>query len=545
MSVTVIQAGNGLAFVDEAGIVTPIPLPTGITLRTDVPPRWEVYGHYVVLVNTPSRPLTIDAAGAVRPLTPAAPRLAPILSGVPTGTLSGTYNHGRYTFLIRADDGTIIAESDYSPASSTDVVIVTEDLQYAGIDISPDNTVNARRMYRVTDGGADLFQWIDLDGNVLTSIQDDLPDAALSLLAASPALGAPPRLTLIAEFRNRLFGVGDLDVDTVRYTETGLMYAWPALNGLSIPRQGSDLFGVTAFLTRREALGVGRLNRILAIVGTGEESADQSTLIDFRVIIVSDQCGVVSQESVQVYRDKAYFLWHDGVYQWDDSGIVCLTDGTGGRGRVRTWFTTPDYFDASRFSEAFAQIDTTSRVKYRLFLFDPAGVLKFVEFDLLERTWDGPHRIDAFTAKSAFLRTVNNIPVPTVGGADGGIYDQGVRPTAADVALSGQRFGIDYDVDTKFYPNPDSTPDREQYFGQLSMLGAVQTAGVLTVTPKVGYLDAPAQPPIGYQMQRGRQRLRRLGFGKLAQLNLRHTKVDEPVALFGFEIDDLHEGGRR
>ena len=178
-----------------------------------------------------------------------------------------------------------------------------------------------------------------------------------------------------------------------------------------------------------------------------------------------------------------------------------------------------------------------------MFLWDPEGILHFVEFDLNERTWDGPHRIDAFTATSAFLRMVNNVPVPTVGGGDGGIYDQGPRPTAADVAISGVPFGIDFDVDTKHYPG--SSPDREQYFGSLSLLGAVQAAGTVTVTPRVGYLDAPAQPPIAYDMRRGRQRLRRLGFGKLAQLNLKHTAVNEPVAIFGMEIDDVHEGGRR
>jgi hypothetical protein len=67
----------------------------------------------------------------------------------------------------------------------------------------------------------------------------------------------------------------------------------------------------------------------------------------------------------------------------------------------------------------------------------------------------------------------------------------------------------------------------------------------VTITPRVGYLDAPAQPAIAYDMRRGRQRLRRLGFGKLAQLNLKHTTMDEPVGIFGFEIDDVHEGGRR
>jgi len=539
MGLTVVQAGNTLQFVDETGALTPVPLPPGITLRTDVPPRWVVYGHYVVLVNTPSRPLLIDASGTVRPLTPLAPRLAPILAGVPTGTLSGTYNYGRYTFIIRDDNGAVISESDYSPASSVNVTIASQDLQYSGLDLSTE-PISARRCYRVTSNGATLFEWIDLDGNVLTSVQDDLPDAALSETAA-PALGTPPRLTLIAEFRDRLFGVGDIEIDTVRYTETGLLYAWPVLNGLLIPRMGSDLAGVTAFLPRRESLGVGRLNRVSAITGTGEESTDGS--IDLRVILLSDQCGVLAQESEAVYRDVVYFVWYDGVYQWDDNGIVCISDGVAGRGRVRSWFTTGDYFDRQRFPDAFGHIDTTNRIKYRLFLYAPDGVLQFVEFDLNERTWDGPHRIDAFRATSAFMRSVRNRQIPTVGGADGGVYDQGDHPAATDHNVAGVPFGIDFDVDTKFYPG--SSPDRDQYFGQLSVLGAVQDAGTITVTPKVGYLDAPAQAPIAYDMTRGRQRLRRLGFGKLAQMNLKHTTVDEPVAIYGFEIDDVHEGGRR
>lgn len=542
MAYTIIQAGDGLAFVDPFGVLTPVPLPANISLRADVPPRWVVYSRFVILVNTPSRPLSIDSTGTVRALTPLAPRLAPTLEpGAATGNLTGTYDHGRYTFIVRDDDGTLIAESDFSPASSNPVTIVSQNLRYANLDISPDNTVTARRCYRTTTDGAVLFQWVDLDGNVLRAVEDDLPDAGLSETAA-PILGTPPRLTLIAEFRDRLFGVGDLDIDSVVYTETGLMYAWPADNSLIIPRVGSDAVGVTGFLTRRESLGVGRLNRILAITGSGQETT--SGEIDFRVIVLSDQCGVVSNEATVVYRDIAYFLWHDGVYQWDDNGFVCLSDGVGGRGRVRSWFASDDYFDRDQFSHAFAQIDTTNRVKYRLFLYDKAGVIHFVEFDLNERTWDGPHRVDAFTATSAFLRAnMRSVQIPTVGAADGGIYDQGPTPTATDFAISGQPYGIDFDVDSKFYPG--STPDREQYWGQLSMLGAVQNTGIVTVTPKVGYLDAPAQAPIGYEMRRGRQRLRRLGFGKLAQLNLRHTAVNEPVAIFGFEIDDVHEGGRR
>lgn len=534
---TVIQAGTDLQLVDGFGTLTTLTLPAGITLRSDVPPRWAIYGRYVVLVNTPTRPITIDATGTVRPLTPLAPRLAPILAAVSGGGLTGVYNHGRYTFVIFDASGNLIAESDFSPASSADVTVTAQDVQYAGLDLSTE-TISARRLYRVTTHGATLFQWLDLDGNTLTAVQDDLADAGLSLTAA-PTLGTPPRLTLIAEFRDRLFGVGDVDVDHVVYTETGVPYAWPRANSLVIPRVGSDTVGVTAFASRREALGVGRLNRLSAITGTGIESAGS---IDLRVIKLSDQCGVVSNETVVIWRDVAYFLWLDGVYQWDDNGLVCLSDGNAGKGRVRRWFTSADFFDRDKFPLAFAHMDTI-RNKYRLFMYTMDDSVQFVEFDVNERTWDGPHKTDAFTPASVFTRsTFRQVQVPMIGGTDGGLYEQ-AETGATDRSVARQPFGIDFDVDTKHYAG--SSPNVDSYFGFLSMLGAAQPAGTMAITPRVGYLTAPAQPPMAYDMRRGRHRLRRLGFGKLAQLNFRHTTVDEPVALYGFEINDVHDAGHR
>jgi len=61
---------------------------------------------------------------------------------------------------------------------------------------------------------------------------------------------------------------------------------------------------------------------------------------------------VSSQESVAVYRDVAYFLWEDGVYQWGDDGLICLSDG-----RVRSWFATDSYFNRKRFQYAFGGVD--------------------------------------------------------------------------------------------------------------------------------------------------------------------------------------------
>jgi hypothetical protein len=541
MAFTVIQAGGDLQFVDAFGGLSPLPLPSGVVLRQDVQPRWTVYGRYVILVNTPTRPLTIDATGTVRPLTPLPPRLAAVLAGVAGGSLSGTYRV-LYTNVIKDSVGNVISESDYSPGSNA-ATISAQALQASSLDISPD-PVDARRLYRTTTNGAVFFQWIDLDGNVLTSVQDDLPDAGLGE-TAGPRLGTPPRLTLIAEFRDRLFGVGDIDIDSVVYTETGLMYAWHPQNAIAIPRVGSDTQGVTALAGRREALGVGRLNRLSQIVGTGEEDADGNA--DLRCIKLSDETGFLAQESVAVYRDVVYFLWFDGVYQWDDNGILCLSDGSGGHARVRSWFAKDDYFDRRKFPLAFAHVDPI-RNKYRLFLDDPAGVKHYVEFDLTDRVWFGPHRVDAFRASSVFLRlSVNNVQIPTVGATDGGLYVE--TPRAADVSLAGQPFGIAYDVDTKAFMG--TSPDRLQYFGELSILGKSQPAGTLTITPRVGYLDEDGglqltpQAPILHSLRRGREHLRRIGTGALAQLNLAHDGIDERVSTLGLEIADVHEVGRR
>jgi len=542
MAFTIIQAGTTLQFVDEAGAVTSLTLPTNITLRSDVPPRWSVYGRFVILVNTPSRPLTIDATGTVRPLTPLAPRLAPVLSGVAGGTLSGTFRV-RNTNIIRDDTGTILAESDYSPFSNA-VTITNQALQAANIDVSPDAATSARRLYRTTTNGAVYLQWIDLDGNVLRTVQDDLSDQGLGL-TAGPTLGTPPRLTHIAEFRDRLFGVGDVDIDSVAYTETGLPYAWNPLNTLVVPRVGMDTRGVTALVSRREALGVGRLNRLSQIVGTGQQDSDGQN--DLRLIKLSDETGFLSQEATVVYRDVVYFLWHDGVYQWDDNGLTCLSDGSGGHNRVRSWFATDDYFDRRKFPVAFASIEPT-RNTYRLFLDDPDGVRHYVEFDLIDRTWWGPHRVDAFTPRSAFVRsTGDDVQAPMLGAADGGLYAETTR--AADVPLSGDPRGIAYDVDTRAFMG--TSPDRLQYFGTLSVLGKAQAGGTLTITPRVGGLDADGglalapQDPIAHDLRKGRERLRRLGSGALAQLNLTHDGVDEPVSVLAIEISDVHEVGRR
>lgn len=533
MALSIIQAGSALQLVDDTGVVSTLTLPTGVTLRDSVPPRWAVYGRYVVLTNTPSQPLTIDANGTVRLLTPRPPRLAPVLSGVTAGSLSGTYR-SKMTNVIFDDYGNVVAESDFSPISSS-VTIASKFLRASNLDISQDS-ISGRRLYRTATDGAVYFQWVDLDGNVLTTVEDDLSDAGLSLVAA-PTLGTPPRLTTIAEFRGRLFGTSDVNIDALRYTEAGLMYSWPTANSLAIPGGGSDKFGVVALAPRREALGVGRRNMLVQIVGSG--ASDSSGQVDFDIVVLSRELGIESQESVKVFRDIAFFLWKDGVYSWSSDGIKCVSDGApDGKGAVRSWFTTDDFFNRERFPYAFAEIDP-ARPCYRLFLASAGSTTidRWVEYDMKAGTWWGPHSTALFSPKSAFYRTNSaNRVIPVIGGTTAVYQEQTTR-------TDGSATGIAFDAIGKRHDFGD--PDVDKYFGQISLHGEAQASGTLSVVTRMGALDATTTLTQSFDMTKTRERLGRLGTGKHAQVELTNSTAGVDVELFGYEIDPVHVLGRR
>lgn len=504
------------------GVITTLTLPTGVTLDPNKAPRFAVSGRYVVVVNSPTRPITVDADGIVRVLCPNPPRTAAVLSAVVGGTLTGSYLV-KYSYLIRNPFRQIIAESPMSPAPASATAVAAQYLKAASLDLSSD-TISEIRLYRTATGGSVYFPWLDLDGNTQTSVQDDLADASISLVAA-PTLGAPPRISHIGEFRERLWGVSVTDIDAVRYTEASKMYSWPSTNRIIVPREGNDDRGVTAVLARRDALALARQNALVEVKGNSNT--------DFRIVKLSQDVGVEADDSVANYLDTIFFLAKTGVHTWDNNGITSVSDG-----KVRSWFTTDTYFNRARLRYAVGRVDPLTN-KYQLLLSAAGSSLldRWVEYDIKDKTWWGPHKTDDFTP--TWMTTVmdsSNLAQTVIGSSSGFFYKE------QDTRTDGTSTGVAMDVMGKSHDM--NSPDVTKYFADPTLISKIQSAGTLIVTPYVGGLDAPAGAPIYADMTLGREVLRRLGVGRFCKLNFANSVAGVDVELYGYELE-FSERGRR
>jgi hypothetical protein len=534
MAYAIGQVGTTLLMVDTSGALTTLTLPTGVTLSSLATrrPRFANLGRNTLIVNSPSRSLWVDEDRTVRSMSIQPPGQAPTLSGVTAGSLSGNFRV-KVAFLVVNEWGDVLSHSALGPASDASGAIAAKLLRASGIPVSRDPAVNARRLYRTTTGpGDEYFPWLDLDGNEETVVEDDLSDAGLELVAAPTDLGSPPgttgggsRLTLIAEWANRLWAVSSSDPDTLLYSADGKLYAWPPDNFFPIPPKGRDQFGVTALIPRRDQLGVTRVDCLHQI--TGKSNAT------FSRVKVVEGVGCVAPETVFVYRDTAFFLGQDGVYRWDSNGVKSVSDEN-----AKAYFTTDDYFDRSKFDQAWASFDPTDN-SYVLFLTSVGGTLgdRWLKYMLDRQTWWGPHKTGAFTPTAAgVVSDASDQLRMVIGGSTGFFWKDRGRTFTDDVNTA-----IDFDADLV---HTGDTPDIEKYWGQATFIVKPQAAGNLVITPTVGDLSAAATPSINVDLTRERSRIRRFGPGRHLQLNLRQNVDAQGCELRGYEVPYISIGRR-
>lgn len=523
MAFYLIGHGSAMSTLSNAGVITALTLPTGVTINSSRPPRYAIWGREALVVNASSVPVAVNRLNQMRIMVPKAPTNAPVLSATGAGLLSGTFKV-KATFRVKDSYGNLLAESGFGPTSAASSALVSQYLKADQIPISS-QTISSRMLYRTLTGpGTVFFPWIEVDGNTQTTIQNDLTDLSLSTLAAED-LGDVPDLDLIAKFRDRLWGRSRLDIDNVRYTESGTSYAWRPENITPIPELGNDDRGIIQMVGRKESLAVGRQNSLHQISGNSSR--------DFRRQTVSEFIGFEAPEAVVVFHDNVFFLWKDGVYEWSNSGIQCISDN-----KVRSWFTKDDTFNRARFPYARMTIDPIRNTLILLLASAGSSVEdRWVELDLTDKTWWGPHKTGEFTPTAAtFIYDANNLSIPVFGSSNGFVW----KPTTT--RTDGTATAIDFDVDTKWHDG--GTPDIEKFWDQPAFVYKIQGASSLTATPYVGGLDAAAGAAMTIDQTAGRARPDRIGVGRLMRWNLRQNTNAIDIELYGYEVP-FHEVGRR
>jgi hypothetical protein len=521
-----VQGGTSLYKMTPGGTATTLILPSTVSLASGKRLRGAVLSNLVVLVNSPSENITVDAYDTVRPLSLRPPGAKVTVSTAAGGSLSGSFKV-KETFILKDPNGNVIAESDFGPASDT----VSPTTQYITVVPSICNQdvrgSAIRKLYRTTTGpGSTYFPWFEADGNAALTFRDDLSDAGLQLIAAPEDLGTPPKFEIVVAWKNRLWGKSASAPDTLFQSGNGKPYAFPSGRTIPVPPINDDTKGITGFLPRKDELGVGKAGSLHKIAGTNENNFTRTT--------VADKVGIWATDSCQVISDVGYFLGNPfGIYKWDANGVKDISTE-----KVAAWFTTDTYFNRSMFDQAVGWYDSNLHAYCVLLAAVGSSNLdRWIMYDIAAGTWWGPHKTDAFTPTGGVtLRDANNILMPVLFASDGKLY----KPTTTKT--DGTVTPIDFECITNYLSG--GTPGVFKTFLDPEIVTKIQSDGDLSVYPTVGKTNAVEGTVMTHDMTLGNERLPRLGDGELLKLRLRENTAAQAVVLYGMEIP-FFENGRR
>jgi hypothetical protein len=502
-----IHAGTKLQKMATDGSLADLALPSGVTISDERPARFALLNKTILVANAPSRTLLFDGGLNAHLASLVAPTAAPTVSAG-SGSLIGAYT-AAYTFAIKDANGNVIAESDLSPLS-TSITLATAGLALSNIQQSSAASVTTRRIYRTASGGDALYFAYDLEGNVATTYTSAEVDVALDTVAVSEAgLGAAPgatdvdRLKLVVAWKDRLWGVSDIEPDNLRFSGARKPYAWDPFNMIPVPPIGADLVGVNGFLPRRDELGVLKLDRLAKVIGSNPE--------DFELLGVEEGVGSYGPDTNIVIRDVGYFLSHDGVYTWGPEGVNSISDT-----EVRPYNWRTHSYELHLPSAGQTDID------------------QWVQYDIDRKRWFGPHESLAMVPTSGGQITDDyGLPVPAVGSEAGYLWTQN------NLAVMDGEFEIVFDVETQ--PYTEAAADLDKLFKEMSLLTRDQDGGFVQITPTV---DKDEQTMFLAPLGQTRTRLRRLGNGRLLSLRFYHDTFEEDCEIHGFEVP-FHATGRR
>jgi hypothetical protein len=243
--------------------------------------------------------------------------------------------------------------------------------------------------------------------------------------------------------------------------------------------------------------------------------------------------GPWSQDAALVVRDECFWLGEDGLYSYGNTGVVNLATTD-----VYPWFTTDLYFNRALWPQAFMKYNSRyNQLELHLAAAGSSVIDRWVTYDISRRRWLGIHRTGAFTPTAgAAIVDENDHNLPVTGGDDGVVWAEN-QPGYLDGTHS-----IQPDWLTPAF-SMDS-PDIDKYFGELAFLHRNQATGSIVITPYVGDSEATASVAFTASLAVDRERLPRVGVGRLVALRFSTLTSGVGFTLWGLELP-FHELGRR
>lgn len=221
---------------------------------------------------------------------------------VGTGNLSA----GDYSYVYTFYDDLTGSESTPSPASTTLTTSANDSVVVTHIQISSNDRVTARILYRTLVSGGSRFYVTKISGNVITSYTDVKDDDDLGDEVETDK-DIPPLCDIVINYDDRLFLTGNVNYpNRVYYTRASLPDSVPPTFYFDVGSAGTRIMNAVVW---GGLLYFIRRNGIARIYGDAADSYKSGELFS--------HVGTYARWSVAAGPDGVYFLGLDGVYKFD------------------------------------------------------------------------------------------------------------------------------------------------------------------------------------------------------------------------------------
>ena len=226
------------------------------------------------------------------------------------GSLNGTYNWA-ITGVNSAN-----VESDYSELLSASVAITSGTVILSGMpDYASSFNADIKYLYRNKAAASAVYYRVTALSAAQSSYTDTAADSAL-VTAAPDDNGVPPKVGLIMEHRNRVFGAGDPNYpERLYWSNQGSQQIWESTSyvdigeGDGMPIRGLAIYANSLFIHKNDGKGLG-----VVWVLYMNDSLDVTGDANWYPSKLAISYGGMSHKAIVFYNNLQVFLNRYGVY---------------------------------------------------------------------------------------------------------------------------------------------------------------------------------------------------------------------------------------